>query len=601
MRSHFCSLIITLPPLCKYYSFFLSFQDVAGGGKPSFLITNYALTMMMLFYLMCRNDPIIPSVNCLRSSWAGHVPVFIGPWDVGFGTNVNEWLHRFHNVNIMELVSEFFSYFGKLEASKWIISPFVGMLLDKRDVGIRSRNLPQCLDTFLQNCDGMKLISPLHVQDPFEHCHNCTKGLSETSLFEFQAKCRKAALICNGILKGEQTLNDLFQPIEMTTDLMRDVFQTSSQSDDNEVITLDDSDLLNDSQESTSSTTEQDVEVLADSKNTPDVEILPSPKKPVEEIILDPQEDQDIEILSCHEETIDSLKTRQKSEAKSESFRNLSDHSASHSHDSAVLSEHKQVCNKRTEVSLIEGEGNSLSEANTDSNGVMYPVVVHQLEKCSSFFLDYSQVPGFKITPNGDILRYGDNLFDDNGIGQAACALVQFALKQCLKVELMTTEKSLSDEKTNEKRKAILQGDNNTSQKRMKSEDGKSDSLPAKYLRISKYKCLATQELWKGRKKISKKLARRLNESPLQYEIAITKAQIEQLTNSPENCTLDFTIEVWQELDNPTSIHVTGVASQSKVIQGLMIPMFTYFTSLCRNLLKKLTHYVKYGQQESKT
>ncbi|MPC10939.1 Speckle targeted PIP5K1A-regulated poly(A) polymerase [Portunus trituberculatus] len=54
---------------------------VAGGGKPSLLITNYALTMMMLFHLMHRGDPIVPSLAALRCNRATYTPVFIGPWD----------------------------------------------------------------------------------------------------------------------------------------------------------------------------------------------------------------------------------------------------------------------------------------------------------------------------------------------------------------------------------------------------------------------------------------------------------------------------------------------------------------------------------------
>lgn len=579
-------------PYLMMIRYWAKIQGVSGGGRPSFLITNYALTMMMLFYLMCRNDPIVPSVSCLRSNWAGHIPTFIGPWDVGFGSNVNEWFQRYHNVSVMELVSEFFSYFGKLETSKWVISPLVGRLLDRHDITMKSRSLPQCLETFLQQFDVIKLEAPLHIQDPFEHCHNCTKGLSEVSLLEFQVKCRKAALTSDAILKGEQTLNDLFQPIEMTTDVIRDVFQTSSQEDEDEVITLDDSELSQDCQVLSSPKRKgQDDDILAGPENTSDIEILPTPKKAVEEILLDPQEaDQDIEILSCHEGALDSFK-RQKCEDKSESSRNLSDDSVIQSGTSADLSKDtKQIFNERIGMSLTKGEGSSSSELNMDSINKLLPVVVHQLEKCSSFFLDYSQVPELKITPDGDVLECGEKLFDDSEIGQAACVLVEFALKKCLKIEL-TLENSLPGEK----RKALLQGDETSAPKRVKSDDGKSASLPAKYLKISKYTCLSTQALWNGRKKISKKVARKVNETPLQYELAVTEAQMGQLNSLQGNCPFEFIIEVWQELDNPNFIHVTGSTSQTKLNQSMMIPMFSYFSSLCKNLLKKLTHHVKHS------
>lgn len=573
--------------------FFVSFQGVSGGGKPSFLITNYALTMMMLFYLMCRNDPIIPSVSNLRSHSAGHLPIFIGSWDVGFGRNVKEWFQRYHSVSVMELVSEFFSYFGKLETSKWIISPLVGRLLDRCDVEQKSRSLPQCLETFLQQLNVIKFEAPLHVQDPFEHSHNCTKGLSKVSLLEFQVKCRKAALISDAIIKGEQTLKDLFQPIEITTDVIRDVFPTSSQEDEDEVIILDDSEISQDCQVLISPERKaRDDDTQAGAVNTSDIEILPTPKKTVEEIVLDPQEaDQDLEILSCDGGAINSCK-RKKSEEKSESFRNLSDDSAIQSGTSADLSiDTKHVFNERIERSLTKGEGSSTSELNMDSDDKLPLVVVQQLKNCSSFFLDYSQIPKLKITPGGGVVEC-DKLFDDSEIGQVACSLLEFALKECLKIEI-----TLENYLTGEKRKAASQGDEASLPKRVRSEDGTGASLPAKYLKISKYTCLSTQALWNGRKKASKRITRKVDESPLQYELAVTEAQMGQLNNSSGNLPFEFIIEVWQELGNPNFIHVTGNTSQAKVNQSMMIPMFSYLCSFCKNLLKKMTNHFKHGVQ----
>ncbi|KAK8402715.1 hypothetical protein O3P69_000810 [Scylla paramamosain] len=68
-------------PYLMVIRYWAKVQDVAGGGKPSILITNYALTMMMLFHLMHRDDPIVPSLAALRYNRATYTPVFIGPWD----------------------------------------------------------------------------------------------------------------------------------------------------------------------------------------------------------------------------------------------------------------------------------------------------------------------------------------------------------------------------------------------------------------------------------------------------------------------------------------------------------------------------------------
>lgn len=536
---------------------------------------------------MCRNDPIVPSVTSLRKYWAGYRPVFIGPWDVAFGNHTNEWYQRFHNVTVMELVSEFFTFFGELEASKWVICPVAGMLLARCDIANRSRDLPACLDTYLEQYDIIKLDAPLHVQDPFEHCLNITKGLSEISLFEFQIKCRKAAAISENILKGEQTLNDLFQPIEITTDLIGDVYQTSNMEDD-EVITLDDSDLSQDNEALISSEVEQDVKILKESEDTSDIEILGSSSRVVEITLDSPETDHDIEILSCDEEINSPMKTREKGEDKS-----MNGQSIPQSGNSANPSvENKQTCNKRKDISFTKVEGSSLSEESMDKSSVVYPVLVHKLERCSLFFLDYSQVPEFNITPNGDVLESGNSFFESIEIGQAACEIVQFALKQCLKMEVTILEKCPVEEK----RKVLSQDDETSVPKRMKTEADKSVSLPAKYLKIAKYKCIATQALWNGRKKMAKKIIKKISENPLQYELAVTEAQSKEQAKLLGNCQFIFTVEVWQELNNPNFIHVTGNSlTNTKVSQSHMIPTFSYLSSLCKNLLKKLAYHVRHN------
>ncbi|XP_045133621.1 speckle targeted PIP5K1A-regulated poly(A) polymerase-like isoform X2 [Portunus trituberculatus] len=584
-------------PLVRPYLMLIRYwakvQGVAGGGKPSLLITNYALTMMMLFHLMHRGDPIVPSLAALRCNRATYTPVFIGPWDVGFSNYMNDWFVKVHRVTVMDLVSEFFSFYGEMDASQWVISPLTGMLLARDDVLTMSRNLPACLNTYLQQDDKIRLDTELCVQDPFEHSHNCTRGLIKSSFLEFQYKCRKAASISKNILKGEQTLNDLFQSIEVTPDMISDECQSSSQlKEDNEVITLDDSDVS------------QDIEVLdiqeglaqsenmmTNSEGTSDIEILLTTKRtPDIEILSDPQEtSQDLEILASSQESVDLSQNSIKKEQELESFRKRTNENK----QSCSSGEAFEDCKKSQDKAMIDlssttGEGSGASQMSMENNS-SHPLMLSNLGVCSKFLLDYSKVPVFLITPDGNIHR--KNLNEHADTGQAACSFIQFVLQQCLKIDLSTVENCL----TAEKRKALMQGDETTVEKYKKENDGNSVPVPLKYQRLTKYMCIARMALWNGRKKISKTVTRKLNESPLLYELAVTRAQLEKsaLIYLPNDDSLSFTIEVWQELDNSKIIHVTGKSlSGTKVTQSQMIPMFSYFTSFCQNLLKKLTNFI---------
>ncbi|KAG0719719.1 Speckle targeted PIP5K1A-regulated poly(A) polymerase [Chionoecetes opilio] len=540
-------------PYLMVIRYWAKVQDVAGGGKPAFLITNYALTMLMIFYLMCRNDPIVPSVASLRNR-REYRPIFIGPWDVAFSNNVTEWCLRAHDASVMDLVSEFFSYFGELEASQWVISPLTGMLLARKDVETKSRDLPECLKTYFEQDEVIQLDTELCLQDPFEHTHNCTRGLLKSSFLDFQYKCRTAALISKDILKGEQTLNDLFQPIEIVPDHISDEWEDSSQSrEDDEVITLDDSD------------TSQDIEVLetckrvaedANFEGSSDIEILPSPERtPDVEILSDPQgAAQDIEILTGPQKPAQISNEQMKSKEESESARRASDQSETQSHSSVeILKNYKKSSEEvSTDLSSIKGEGSGTHQGKMENNSSTSSTILsNPFEKCSTFLLDYSNVPEFTITRDGNVRVKGSELLEDYDTGQSACLLIQFVLQQCLKMEVSTEEDILTDRK----RKAVLESDEATLGKRMQGNDGNSVSVPGKYLKLSKFMCKATMALWIGRKKFSKIVAKKFDETPLQYELAVTEAQIIKQSDLPSDDSLKLTIEVWQEVDHPKMIH----------------------------------------------
>ncbi|XP_071546127.1 uncharacterized protein [Panulirus ornatus] len=548
-------------PYLMLIRYWAKIQGVAGGGQPSFLITNYALTMLMLFYLMTREDPIIPSVAYLkRNQGVNHRGIVIGGWNCTFDQDVSEWNLKRHSVSVMELVTEFFTYYGNLEASKWIISPLAGELVDKTAIKNRElKKLPPCFEWYCRQKTNLQIDTSLCLQDPFEHSHNCTRGLRSGPLAEFQYKCKRAAAICSNVVKGEQSLSDFLCIIEITPDILKELCSADSPKELDqtveEVITLDDSD----------DASQDSVEILdVSSAKAPSAKAVPSTELN-SSVKMD---DTKSEGISDEEEII-----------------------------VVISGDSREVCGKNLKngASSMEVSENGVDDSSADCHELplMLPESVPE-KKLYKFLLHFSGIPEFNITFDGAVSGGKGVMIAEDDIGQAACSLVHFALQQCLKIDVSVIEAFLGERK----RKTLSHNDIETG-KRIKGADGESVLVVRKYRRLAQYHCLAAVQLWIGRKKISKSVPMGKNVTPLQHELAITEVQVsaagvtinsDSLANSEK---LDFLIELWQKCSDPTNILVTGDSRSSvKITRAQMIPMFCYLTSLSQSLLKKLTNFV---------
>lgn len=192
-------------PYLMIIRYWAQIQVVTGGAQPGALITNYAFTMMMLWYLMYRSPPMLPTVAELQNgSEKTKQSIVVNGWNFYFGKNVDFWKNIRHNVSVMELIQEFFNFYSEVELNKIVISPHFGTMKDR--IHVKQPNLNK--------------NSPICVQDPFDHAHNITRGLKEKRLRDFQYKCRCSAKICQDILAGSLPLSALLTKIGITKNLM---------------------------------------------------------------------------------------------------------------------------------------------------------------------------------------------------------------------------------------------------------------------------------------------------------------------------------------------------------------------------------------------
>lgn len=546
-------------PYLMIIRYWAKIQGITGGGQPATLITNYAFTMLMLFVLMSRSDPIVPSVAHLKRLYQGDMAgqCIVGGWDCGFGRNVVEWNERRHNTSIFELIAEFFEYYGKFDAKKWMVCPLAGFLIERSSVKERNlRKLPSCLEIYCRQDVNIQVDTPICVQDPFEHSHNITRGLRDAPLAEFQLKCRRAADICRDIHKGKESLGKLLEPIEISSEDLTEITITDDESPEEidqsqEVITLDDSD---------ADTSQDSIEILDIPKKNGGGEISVSPVPGTSTAIgTEAKKVVDIsDIMIIHEGSSDEKKNDATANGVQEKEMELN----------GVISQTSE------ELELV------MNQAETGPEQKLY-----------KYPLDFTNCTEFTVTADGEVCGGKGSMTGANDIGQAASSLIHFVLKQCLKIDVSIVEVASSSKK----RKSESPEDDSESGKRRKVRDGVGVSVAMKYRRVAQLDCTSESKLWIGRKMMSKKIPQEVNSNPLKHEMAITAAQM-QVSDSkpaPKAELLVFTLGVWQECENPCKILVTGDSrSDERITRSQMANMYAYLSSLSQQLLRRVQHYV---------
>ncbi|XP_029175284.1 uncharacterized protein LOC114943756 isoform X2 [Nylanderia fulva] len=165
-------------PLCRKMILFLKHWMHNSGLLGSHVITSYALTWCVIFYL--QTLLIFPSISQLiklrNSSWR------ISGWEVGVSYNfpVKKINHTFE-----ELLLGFFKFYADFKYKSHVICPLLGQPIEKNAFTNLS-SLPQDMapyvaymhDAYTKEKPQAFFLSPLCVQDPFDLSHNLTKAVN---------------------------------------------------------------------------------------------------------------------------------------------------------------------------------------------------------------------------------------------------------------------------------------------------------------------------------------------------------------------------------------------------------------------------------------
>ncbi|XP_005414852.1 PREDICTED: speckle targeted PIP5K1A-regulated poly(A) polymerase [Chinchilla lanigera] len=158
-------------------------RGLAGSGP---LLSNYALTLLVVYFLQTRDPPVLPTVAQLTQKAGEGERVEVDGWDCSFPRDVSS-LESSTNVEPLgSLLAQFFSC-----VSCWDLR---GSLLSLREGRALSVAGGQLADLW----EGLRL-GPVNLQDPFDLSHNVAANVTSCVAGRLQNCCRAAASYCRSL------------------------------------------------------------------------------------------------------------------------------------------------------------------------------------------------------------------------------------------------------------------------------------------------------------------------------------------------------------------------------------------------------------------
>lgn len=157
-------------------------RGLSGSGP---LLNNYALTLLVIYFLQTRDPPVLPTVSQLTQKAGEGEQVEVDGWDCSFPRDASNLEPSTNKESLSCLLAQFFSC-----VSCWDLR---GSLLSLRE-GLALPVAPPPSDRW----EGLRL-GPMNLQDPFDLSHNVAANVTSRVAGRLQNCCRAAANYCRSL------------------------------------------------------------------------------------------------------------------------------------------------------------------------------------------------------------------------------------------------------------------------------------------------------------------------------------------------------------------------------------------------------------------
>ncbi|XP_034833108.1 speckle targeted PIP5K1A-regulated poly(A) polymerase-like isoform X1 [Maniola hyperantus] len=174
-----------LIPMAVFIKYWAKVNGFTGTGK----LTNYALTMLLIFYLQQPPVSILPSVEWLQRDRANDI--IVDDWNTGF-MHSHELLPASNNTqSISELLGGFYQYYTTFNFDEMVVCPYTGYPM-KKELFRDLKNLPPEFERYKINIVEnftvpLRITTSICVQDPIEQSHNVASAITSRLAAEINA------------------------------------------------------------------------------------------------------------------------------------------------------------------------------------------------------------------------------------------------------------------------------------------------------------------------------------------------------------------------------------------------------------------------------
>ncbi|KAI5278065.1 Speckle Targeted Pip5K1A-Regulated Poly(A) polymerase [Manis pentadactyla] len=158
-------------------------RGLSGSGP---LLNNYALTLLVIYFLQTRDPPVLPTVSQLTQKAGEGEQVEVDGWDCSFPRDASGLEPSINKEPLSSLLAQFFS-----SISCWDLR---GSLLSLRE----GQALPVAGGLPSNLWEGLRL-GPMNLQDPFDLSHNVAANVTSRVAGRLQNCCQAAANYCRSL------------------------------------------------------------------------------------------------------------------------------------------------------------------------------------------------------------------------------------------------------------------------------------------------------------------------------------------------------------------------------------------------------------------